>query len=302
MKKILCLVLICLMITVVGCSQSQDNKSVVTESVAITEKATEKQTEKPTEAPTDVPTDVPTEFQTEEQVSRTSVELSDYEIIVKSSEGYRFKLTVKLSPWILSTNSQLLNDTWSSVGQGNSLPGFSDWGLEKIGNAYQRQGMSSYGGLTKQFWAQMSDMYYCLGSYRIENITENWDFSSSNPCSINDSFSFMVGANGNSHDSNTIGRVFYSSGAKDYYMSAVINMSMTSNSWGPVPFIIMLPENFTPNNPDGENYPYLLKKNSYFRPTHCFKTETVYCNGVEIDTNPRVGVIGKNGEYVAPEE
>ncbi|MBO4468154.1 MAG: hypothetical protein J5766_02520, partial [Clostridia bacterium] len=52
------------------------------------------------------------------------------------SDGYSYEITFKLSPWILISNTEIINRAWKEVGGNNSLPGFNDWGLKDIGNRY----------------------------------------------------------------------------------------------------------------------------------------------------------------------
>ena len=59
---------------------------------------------------------------------------------------------------------------------------------------------------------------------------------------------------------------------------------MTSDHWGPVSFVIMAPENFSPNYPDGEHPQHML--DGFFR---------YYDNGEAKEVH--IGVIGKNGLY-----
>ena len=60
---------------------------------------------------------------------------------------------------------------------------------------------------------------------------------------------------------------------------------MTSNTWGPASFVIMAPENFSPNNPSGE-YIDLMRK-GYL--------------SIGGETKAVVGIIDKDGNFLEGE-
>ena len=62
---------------------------------------------------------------------------------------------------------------------------------------------------------------------------------------------------------------------------------MTSNNWGPVPFVFIAPENFSPNSPNGEYLENL--QTGYFEAFGISDPEPIY-----------VDIIGKNGEKFSP--
>ena len=50
-----------------------------------------------------------------------------------------------------------------------------------------------------------------------------------------------------------ISRVFFGNEDKTDTRGVVVNAKMTSDKWGPVPFVIAYAEHFTPNSPKGES-------------------------------------------------
>lgn len=224
---------------------------------------------------------------------------------VEDNDGYKYEITVKLSPWILTTNSDTIESAWNEVGDDNELPiSFDDWNLEKNGNSYWRDSVKSatvyYSSFP--FASPMNNMYLCMGSVTIKNLTDGWDITESESRSIN--FPLYYNSSETVDDkSNTMGRIYYSSGTKDFVTGVRFNSKMTENEWGPCTFVIMAPENITPKNSKGEYYKYFKDKESLFRfggygATVSEKSHKI--NGKKTKDKLRIGVIGKNGKYVKP--
>lgn len=144
-------------------------------------------------------------------------------------------------------------------------------------------------------------MYYCVGSLSVKNITEGWNISNSNPRSLSYSLKCKV-TEKPSTNTNTIGRAFFSSGTKDYYSGILFNPKMTGDSWGPVPFVIMAPEFYSPEHPEGVSYEYLSSDKIAFDAGYLtFPKESSTINGVEANGYCAVGMIGKDGKYISPD-
>jgi len=222
------------------------------------------------------------------QVKESEVDIEWTEVVYTTtdSDGYIYEITFNLSPWILLSNTEFVEAAWAEVGAGNTLPGFDDWGLDQS-NDHFRQGIPM-GGLTNHFYASMNDMYYCIGSFQIENITDGWRISSENPRSTYVKMSWISSYDRDSvyGGAYAIGRTFYSNGFEDESDGVNTNAKLSKDSWGPVPFIIMAPENFSPKFPSGEYAEHMLS--GYFN--------FAWSNGTQVS----LGVVGQDGIYTTP--
>lgn len=238
----------------------------------------------------------------------TDIEWTDIVATKTDGEGYTCKMTFHVSPWIFNSNTDILNAAWEEVGTGQPLPGIDEMGLVKNGELYEANYdpdvVYLYGPVTSAGYAfsgVKSDMYYyCLGSVEIENITPGWDFSESNP---REWFAGMPWVIEGRTGSSSVGRVFYSGGnsPENHNGGVAANALMKSNHWGPIPFILVTGENFTPNNPDGEYYESV--RDGYFQFYESIDCVTTGVEEVErgsFGTHYRhlyTGVIGRDGIY-----
>ena len=184
----------------------------------------------------------------------TSINWKEFTVKREDLDGYTFDITYKLSPWILlKENEELVQSVWSGISNGNTLPGINDWGL-KNGNGVFYKNFN-----TGLFYSSLSDAYYCMGTVEITNTTNGWDFTPDNPYHVNCGLHFHIEKKeGSTADVFSISRMFYSNEV-DEYENIIINAEMTSNHWGPIPFVIMSPEEFTPKYPNGENIERMLR-------------------------------------------
>jgi len=286
MKKITAIVLALMMVLLVGCGDSGSQTNTAKPTEVITEKPTEKLTKKPTEKPTEKSTEKPTEKPTEKITEKPTekpvknqgvdIDWNTLTFFEEDNDGYTYEVSMKLSPWILLSNSETVNAAWSKVSSGKSLPGFSDWGLKNSQNMHYRNDFGDTHGFS--FGHKMSDMYYCVGELTIKNATEGWNITDDNQRSVNISMNLDCDYNAhNGSGSAYIWRIFFSSGAEDYARYGICVASLKKNTWGPVPIIIMAPENFSPNYPNGEYYEDI-------------KETKLKVNGEEI----ALGIIGKD--------
>jgi hypothetical protein len=160
--------------------------------------------------------------------------------------GYTFEVSITMSPWILQSNTSLINSAWETVGNEHSLPSISDWGMEKYaGNDYVR-GFSTTNG--RRFYANMTDMYYIVGTISVENLTDGWSFSTDSPGSTKISLDLLAPSD---PTTKVISRIFYNNKEETYGGMLRVSPSFTSDKWGAVPFVIAYAELFNPNNPNG---------------------------------------------------
>ena len=244
-KKLLALLIAVLGLLLAGCGKQsmassdtnvENAQNESTDSIIETAVETKEETDAPTEA------------------SNVNVNWTEFKYNTSDSDGYTYEITYQLSPWILLSNSDVINSAWNEVGNGNKLPSFDDWLLKKDSlNTYTRSGIS-HGGSTGYFAHKLTDMYYCIGTVMIQNTTEGWNIDSNNIRSIYVNLNWSSGYKKTDYaGSYTIGRAFFGNKTEDECDGLNFGASLKNNSWGPVPFVIMAPENVTPSNPDGEH-------------------------------------------------
>lgn len=221
----------------------------------------------------------------------------------EDSDGFKYEITYKISPWILLSNTNIVNSVWKDVGNGNALPAFDDWGLKRGSDNYYYRSNIQRGGTTSNFGERMTDMYYCIGTISIKNITNNWDITSENPRSFYMSLGhYRYDYKSYGDTAQSIGRSFYSNETVDECDAVIINPEMIKNEWGPNTFILMAPENITPSNPEGEYKNSIISGGlefsaniSAYNSAHRRVGESSY-----VSNDFQIGIIGKDGEYVAP--
>lgn len=162
-------------------------------------------------------------------------------------------MTLTFSPWILQSRTELINDVWKRLGQTQALPTPDDgWNLDKFkGNYYQ------YGSPPK-FAANMTDMYYVLGTVSIENITEGWHFSADKPGDVEVFLPLQTAAGDTNYRGGitySLCKVFFSNGSRVYATRGLdVPVSMTSDYWGPVGFVLGIADYLSPATPNGTAY------------------------------------------------
>lgn len=283
MKKYISVAIVMIMIVLlVGCSNSTNSNT--DEYVAPTAAA-----QKTTIAPTEQSIEIETEEETiaETKAPTTSIEWTEFSYDTKDTDGYTYKITVKLSPWILYSETDIINEAWSVVGKDNSLPTFDSWNFNKSSdNKYWKAYSHGTAAFDRGAWnSSMNDMYYCVGNLSIKNTTEGWDISSSSTRTAKAQMALLPYSGTDAIPS--IAKAFYTNSSKTWWHGIDISAKMKSNSWGPVPFVIMAPENFAPNSPNGEYLEQL--QTSHFEAFGITDPEPIY-----------VDIIGKNGEKFSP--
>lgn len=236
------------------------------------------------------------------QEPEVNLEWSSFSYTITDRDGYTYEISYEVSPWILLSNEEVINAAWAEVGGNNKLPGFDGWGLKWDGSVYFRPNDIPKGG-SREFWTYpMSDMYYCMGKVSVRNTTDGWDISESNKRSFDAVLGWKSGSTipeieHISIGAYTIGKTFYSSATKEQANCVLISPSMTSNKWGPVSFVLMAPENFSPKYPDGQFYDHtktgalsFIQGGSFLWPESEITNDDI-----------RIGIIGKSGEYEPPE-
>lgn len=201
---------------------------------------------------------------TEEPSSASNINWSTHTFEYTNVDGYKIRVTLKYSPWMLLSKKELINSAWRQIGKGETLPiTFEDWGLAIYSGETYYKG-SQYTPL--KFSATMNDMYYVLGECTIENITDGWHASTEKPISTNLGLGFRSEEKLSdmyvSYGCQGLLEVFYSEPKFDFNVGSV-SPKMTSDKWGPVRFVLAAPEYFTPNYPYGMYRSFIEKSYLY---------------------------------------
>ena len=235
------------------------------------------------------------ELPDEEPVPAQAVTPIEWTTVVchkSDGDGYQYEIEVKLSPWILLSDTATLNTAWNAVSGGLSLPTYNSWGVDETFGKPRIEGMESkfgQSGYAMSCSHGISDMYYCVGSFRVTNVTEGWSIDSNQPRSID--LSLQCG----SYQSSPSGYVPFTGGkiltyddTRQYIGGVMISPLMSSDHWGPIPIVLMAAEVFSPNTPDGGYYDFVLN-DCVITSSHIADFPTV-----------RPGIIGQNGVYALP--
>ena len=270
-KKYLCiLTLISLLLTLSGCGnsgsnifqqlfhiggQNEDTAAPTTEEVI---PSTEEVIPTTTEYYTEEPNTVGVEDTEEESIS-SDVEFQTYTYTYYNFDGYIYEITMTLSPWILESQSDVLESAWAQVGKDNPLPSTDGMSLRKRSNNLYLGPNNSGSG----FYATMTEMYFSVGTISFKNVTDGWSFSSDRTGGIN--YQLLWGSDTDRYDNlitsadrSMMSKIYDGSGVKYTEGGFEIHPSMTSDKWGPVPFVLAHAENITPNYPEGEFRPEIL--------------------------------------------
>ena len=192
----------------------------------------------------------------EPEPAKVEIDFQKQSYTFKDQDGYEFEITVKISPWILQSNSELVNAAWSEVGQNNVLPTIDSLGLRDMpgdSTRYQKK-FGDY----EVFSCRKSnfDMYFAMGTIEIKNVTSGFGISKENKKSISLYFDSASFVNYDYLDVPVISRTYFST-PRDCAPNVDIRSvnlgiaSMSNDSWGPVTFVLMHGESSSPNNPDG---------------------------------------------------
>ena len=219
-------------------------------------------TPKPTNTPTKAPTQAPTVTPTPPLVPLQQVKLTFTDVY-----GYKLEAELKISPWMLySTRKEQIEDVWNRVGslddRAELITPESFTGFYKDGDyfCYRLDGYPqiAFPGTGKR------DYYYAVGELKVRNVTigESFSFNENNTYTPELSFGGTRWEWEEKvypyYTSPMAMAISYSGGTKYAYgLFLSINPLMKSNRWGPVKFVIILNEIYTPNKPDGLYGPLL---------------------------------------------
>lgn len=297
MKRIVIFVLAALMLLSVACSAEP-----AADKTAGARRRTENTTSRPTEQtgskPTAKPTRKPTPEPTPKPTPAVSVDWTELVLPYTDEQGYTYEITIRLSPFILLSNTDILEKAWSEVSRGRELPSYDSW--------YVQPGIYGYPTLYANAYDTnwntdmlctdgLSDMYYSVGSISIRNTTEGWSITEQNARDV--VIPMRYGADkdlntGTDHFGFLGCRIIYSNQTQTFLRGLRVDAYMSKDKWGPSPFVLMAAEVFSPNFPNGAYYDFLLNH------VTIGGTRDTWIKQVVPET--RLGVIGKDGKYVRP--
>lgn len=256
------------------------------------------------------------EVEVEEHVEEVVEEStsSDYSIAwiekkstVQDVDGYMYEVTVKVSPWIYSGNESILNDAWNEVGKGNAFPYLRNFYLTSRDNRYYSDWLYDFSedpawGRRGQFYTSSTDeAYYSVGQIEVKNITDGWDITENNPRNIKYSLGPQIYYSDDDEYGITylvLGRIFYSTNFVDSVGGVFASPEIKKNTWGPVPFVLIAAEEFSPKYPNGGYYGYWKDSKLYGKASLLGNCQTIEN---EIGDNTYMGIINKDGEYFIPD-
>lgn len=260
-RKVLSLIVLAiLMTTLCGCGCSKSSSATTKQENMIATTAPTSATTIPTPEPTiATPEPIP------EPTPSIEVEWQTLTYQWEDSSGYTFEATVKVSPWINTKDTDYVAAAWDEVSRGKALPASNpdSWGLSHYSNGTYGRSNDEYGSFRPV--KNITDIYYCIGSVTIKNLTAGWDITASTPIT---SDALWLSAcqpetdvkevqqhpslQDNYTRSSTLSRIFFSNGEKTNPTWARFSPQYTSNKWGPVAFVFAHFDNKTPASPNGE--------------------------------------------------
>lgn len=197
-----------------------------------------------------------------QRMERVSAEVA-YVGTAQTINGYKAEYTISLTHWIRASDTESLQLAWEGVGGTDSVPSISQF------HKYTNDGFTE------------ASAVIAFGNMSFKNITEGFDITADNPVS------FVVNVSIENKFHPTLQPqlyVKYASSSNTFrwagYGGVYPNISplMTSNAWGPVPFMIVLPNAFTPNDPNGvpqlDNFRISFSATSAFIEWECVSITT----------------------------
>jgi len=242
---------------------SMENEAAVEESEVKSEEADAESYSVDEEQPDQASSDAEPITQPEESLENENAEsnadmlslLSTHVIEYEDQDGYQIRETCQLSPIFREDDSDAMYALWEALG--NDV---ADFPSEE----------SLYGASHSMEYARdvdsCSSMEYIIGTYKIENLTDGFPIAPGNLRTyVRALHAEQVTAGDSEHDANaansfnlrSVSAVINTDGIVCYgEQDAVVigNLKMTSDTWGPVCFVIALPNGATPNRPNGYCY------------------------------------------------
>lgn len=191
---------------------------------------------------------------TTSQASNIDVAFMTYTFKIKDAQNYEYEVTLKLSPWILDSKTDVLDAAWAQVGKGKSKPTKSNMGMQKYSNNRYMTNIRDAYGRNRIFDATMTNMYFSVGTVSVKNVTKGWDITAQNPGSCDVILDWVPQKTNSIVITNEqfISKSYYSSKTDTYVAQLRVRPKMTKNSWGPSTVVLAHAENISPKYPDGQ--------------------------------------------------
>ncbi len=191
--------------------------------------------------------------QYDSEVSYTEPDEDPWKTVVyeyTENGGYQIRATLTYSR-IYKWDDETLQSLWNGIGNGNTLPTVDGWGFEHYeGNVWRGEfGTASSENYGHTVYSRANDMYYMVGTLTFENLTEGWDLTPDDYLST--VAVVHVPDNTNKPDL-IVSKMFFRNSVETYDSYFDYHAKMTSNKWGPTPFVIGFIENYVPDFPDGQ--------------------------------------------------
>lgn len=181
---------------------------------------------------------------------------------IKDNSGYEIGFNVKASNWFKASDTNNINNAWRSAGGRNSAPSISTFN-SKYGNQYYSFsneasivliGSVSFENKTNNFHISSTNKKNPSLCFNAGVLDEKYKSSSSNnKNSFNMQIAYAVNYTTDSNSDNTkYGSTHInspSSGTSEYNF---ISAEMKDDKWGPVAFMLVVTQVFTPNYPNGD--------------------------------------------------
>lgn len=242
---------------------SVEDEAAVAESEVETEEADAKSYSIDEEQPDQISNDAESIAQPEESLENENAEsnadmlslLSTHIIEYEDQDGYQIRETCQLSPIFREDDSEDMYALWEALGNDAA-----DFPSEE--SLYDASHSMEYARDVDS----CSNMEYIIGTYKIENLTDGFSITPGNLRTyVRALHAEQVTAGDSEHDANaansfnlrSVSAVINTDGIVCYgEQDAVVigNLKMTSDTWGPVCFVIALPNGATPNRPNGYRY------------------------------------------------
>ena len=211
----------------------------------------------------------PDDLESDQSVTRTETNehirdtdtlslLTTHAVEYEDQDGYKIRETIQLSPIFREDDMETVYVLWELLG--NDVSSFPS--EEKIYN-------SSYLIRNSRDQDSCDKLEYIVGTFAIENLTDGFSITPDKPREyfggLQGEYILSSDERSDDHDGNaanfinvrSVSMVMYDNGPTYYgegRFAVLGNPKMTSDAWGPVCFVIAVPNGATPNRPDGYRY------------------------------------------------
>ena len=199
--------------------------------------------------------------------SSVDVGFQTYTYRFKDDQNYEYEVTLRLSPWILDTQTDVLDAAWTQVGKGKTKPTISNMGAQRYSNNVYTTNLSDSQGRNRIFYATMTNMYFSVGTVSVKNVTNGWDFTEQKTGSPKVALNWVKNINNKSlaiENELLMSKTYYTSSENTTIGELYARPKMTKNSWGPATVVLAHAENISPKYPNGQYSDYV--KAGYLMP------------------------------------